>query len=101
MSRTTFVRRLTAVIALLALFCLAVPATAATPGAHPTKSPTASSASLLDEFIVWLASLGFGPSPAARPTPNKSTSLMVSPAGLGHNPDSADASQGMDPNGHQ
>ena len=56
MSRTTFVRRLTAVIALLAIFCLAVPATAATPGSHPTKSPTVSH-SFVDQFLAWLAEL--------------------------------------------
>jgi hypothetical protein len=104
MSRTTFVRRLTAVIALLAIFCLAVPATAATPGSHHPKSPTISH-SFVDQFIAWLAGLGWGPVPTSHPRTgalDKSTSLILPPVGaIGQTMDSADASQGMDPNGHQ
>jgi hypothetical protein len=103
MSRTTFVRRLTAALALWAVLCLAVPATAATPGSHLPKSPTISH-SLVDQFLAWLAGMGWGPAPAARPQAgslSKSTSVTVPPAGFaGQNVDSADASYGLDPNGH-
>jgi hypothetical protein len=103
MSRSTVVRRLTAAIALLAVLCLALPATAATPVSHRHTSPATSqvSLSLLDQFLAWL---GLGPSPAARPQASsvaKSTSSVNAPAGI-VNPivDSPDASYGMDPNGH-
>jgi hypothetical protein len=104
MSRSTVVRRLTAAIALLAVLCLALPATAATPVSHRHTSPATSqvSVSLLDQFLSWL---GLGPgSPAARPQASsvaKSTSSVNSPSGI-VNPvvDSPDASYGMDPNGH-
>jgi hypothetical protein len=101
MSRSTVVRRLTAAIALLAVLCLAVPAVAATPGSHSVKSHQVSTASVLDQLLAWLASLGFGPAIPTRSgsSLNKSTSLNLPPAGQTVN--SADASQGMDPNGHQ
>jgi hypothetical protein len=105
MSRTTVVRRLTAVIALLAVFCLAAPATAAAAGSHRLKSPTISQVSLLDQFVLWLTSLGISPAPAGRPqigSLTKSSSFVSSPPVLtGHTTDTTDASGGLDPNGHQ
>jgi hypothetical protein len=102
MSRTTVVRRLTAAIVLLAVLCLALPATAAAPIFHRHTSPAMSqvSLSLLDQFLAWL---GLGPgSPAGRPQASslaKSTSVV--PPGI-VNPivESPEASYGLDPNGH-
>jgi hypothetical protein len=103
MSRSTVVRRLTAAITLLAVLCLAAPAVAATPGTHSVKSHQVSTTSVLDQLLAWLASLGFGPAAPTRSSSlTKSTSLSLPPVGvLGQTGDSADASQGMDPNGHQ
>jgi hypothetical protein len=102
MSRFTVARRLTAVLALLAVICLATPASAAA-GSHRHTSPATSqvSLSLLDQFLAWL---GLGPSSPAgshsASSLDKST-LVIPPPGAGRTVDSTDASQGFDPNGHQ
>jgi len=100
MSGSTVVRRLTAVIALLAVLCMAAPAVAATPGSHSVRSPAVSQAGFLDQVLSWLASLGLGPAPADRhrTVPNaKSTGL---PAAVDMSTTSTDVSRGIDPNGH-
>jgi hypothetical protein len=102
MSRSTVVRRLTAVIALLAVLCMAAPAVAAPPASHQAKSP-ALHVTFLDQFLSWLASLGIGPVPAARPqagSVEKSTGATIPPAFSSQNVGSTDASYGLDPNGH-
>jgi hypothetical protein len=67
MSRPTVVRRLTAVIVLLAVLCLALPAVAA-PGArgqsHRTRAVHASS--FVDQFVAWIGTLLPSPSQTGR-----------------------------------
>ncbi|HEX4495544.1 MAG TPA: hypothetical protein VIE43_07760 [Thermoanaerobaculia bacterium] len=99
MSRFTVARRLTAVLALLAAFCLPMPAAARS---HRNTSPATSpiSLSLRDQFLAWL---GLGPgSTATRPQASsvaKSTSV-VPPAIVNPIVESPNASYGSDPNGH-
>ena len=71
MSRPTVVRRLTAVIALLAVFCLALPAVAA-PGAHGQSHRTrvVHTSSLVDQFVAWIGGFWTGP---AQPAPAEKT----------------------------
>jgi hypothetical protein len=102
MSRSTVVRRLTAVIALLAVLFMAAPAVAAAHGSHAVKPPAVSHASLLDQFMAWLASLGYGP--AARPQAGSLAKGMttVAPPGItSQTMNPTDVSVGIDPNGHQ
>jgi hypothetical protein len=103
MSGSTVVRRLTAVVALLAVFCLAAPAVAATPGSHTVKAPVAVHVGLFDQLVSWLATLGFGSAPRVHAsTINSAASITSLPTGTsGQATNSSDASQGMDPNGHQ
>jgi hypothetical protein len=58
MSRLTVVRRLAAVTALLAVFCLALPAAAA-PGSRGQSPRTRAvhSSSLVDQFLSWIGTL--------------------------------------------
>jgi hypothetical protein len=58
MSRLIVVRRLTALIALLAILCLALPAAAApgTRGQSP-RTRTVHSSSLVDQFLSWIGTL--------------------------------------------
>jgi hypothetical protein len=104
MSRSTVVRRLTAVIALLAVLCMAAPAVAAAPGSHHGKTPVALHVTFLDQFLNWLATLGIGAAPSARPqagSMGKSTGTSGPPSGFtSQNVGSTDASYGLDPNGH-
>jgi len=103
MSRTLVVRRLTAIIALLAILGFALPATAAPGAHHSSRATTVQTLSLLDQVLSWLGI--YGPSPAgsdahARTDLRKATSIippLSQPAG--QTVSSADASQGMDPNG--
>ncbi|HEY0557630.1 MAG TPA: hypothetical protein VGG20_25470 [Thermoanaerobaculia bacterium] len=100
MSRSTVVRRLTAVLALLAILCMAAPAVAATPSSHHARSPEALHITLLDQFLSWL---GIGPVPTGRSqagSMEKSTGATIPPAFSGQNVGSTDASYGLDPNGH-
>jgi hypothetical protein len=62
------VRRLTAALAILAILCLATPASAAT-RPHSTKVPVVLGSGLFDQILSWLGGLWLGqasssPSPA-------------------------------------
>jgi hypothetical protein len=99
MSRPTVVRRLTAVIALLAVFCLALPAAAA-PGAHGQSHRTRAvhASSLVDQFVAWIGSFWAGP---AQPAPAEKT-IQISPIGIDNvapSSTNADHSGMIDPNG--
>ena len=104
MSRSTVVRRLTAAIALLAVLFMAAPAVAAAHGSYAVKPPAVSHVNLLDQFMAWLASLGYGPAPNTRPqagSVEKSTGFTIPPAGVtSQTGNTTDASYGLDPNGH-
>jgi hypothetical protein len=99
MSRPTVVRRLTAVIVLLAVLCLALPAVAA-PGAHGQSSRTRAvhASSLVDQFVAWIGSFWTGPS---QPAPAEKT-LQILPIGIDSLlPQASEADHGgmIDPNG--
>jgi hypothetical protein len=74
MSRIS-VRRLTAVIALLAVLCMAMPAAAAPVRPHAVKAPAVS---LLDQFLTWIGSFLPGQVPAAK-TPAEKTAIPIKP----------------------
>lgn len=58
MSRTTVVRRLTGVLALVAVLCLALPAAAATGARHQSPpTPVVHTPGLLDQLLSWLGTL--------------------------------------------
>jgi hypothetical protein len=101
MSRPTVVRRLTAVIALLAVLCLALPAVAA-PGAHEQSHRTRAvhASSLVDQLFAWIGSFWTGPS-QGQAAPAEKT-ILIYPIGadsLAPPPNSADHSGMIDPNG--
>jgi hypothetical protein len=100
MSRLTVVRRLTAVIALLAVLCLALPAVAA-PRAHGSSHRTHAvhAPSLVDQLVAWIGSFWTGPS---QPAPAEKT-ISVAPSGNGTRnfttTTSSEAGGMIDPNG--
>jgi hypothetical protein len=101
MSRPTVVRRLTAVIALLAIFCLALPAVAA-PGAHGPSHRTRAvhASSLVDQLVAWIGSVWTGP--AQGQTAPAEKGIQISPSGAnGLLPLTNEADHGgmIDPNG--
>ena len=102
MSRTLVIRRLTAVLVLLAILGFALPATAAPGPHHSSRATTVQAPGLFDQILSWLGLFGSGQGEAhARPDLRKSAAL-ISPLGGGTNgqhTSSAEASQGMDPNG--
>jgi hypothetical protein len=81
MSRPTVVRRLTAVIALLAVLCLALPAVAA-PGAHGQSPRTRAvhAPSLVDQLVAWIGGFWTAPS-QGQPAPAEKT-LQIFPLGV-------------------
>ena len=104
MSRLTVVRRLAAVTALLAVFCLALPAAAA-PGAHrqSARAHVAHASGLVDQFIAWIGTLLPAPSQTSR-TEKAGTAVpvLISPDGsasLAPPPNNTDKSGTIDPNG--
>jgi hypothetical protein len=104
MSRPTVVRRLTAVIALLAVLCLALPAVAA-PGARAQSSrPHAVHApGVLDQILSWIGSFWDGPSQGQAGRAEKA-GVTISPSGTGvdglaPSPTKTDHSGMIDPNG--
>jgi hypothetical protein len=103
MSRPTIVRRLTAVIALLAVLCLALPAVAA-PGAHGPSHRTRAvhASSLVDQLFAWIGSFlpGQTGSHGAGWT-EKTTATPVSPirGNALMPPASSEAGTLIDPNG--
>jgi hypothetical protein len=101
MSRPTVVRRLTAVIALLAVFCLALPAVAA-PGAHRQSHRTRAvhASSLVDQFVAWIGTLLPSPSQTGR---TEKTGTYSAPSGASvfssTHPSESDRGGMLDPNG--
>jgi hypothetical protein len=101
MSRSTVVRRLTAVIALLAVFCLALPAVAA-PGAHGQSQRTRAvhTPGLVDQFAAWIGS--FWTSPPQGQTPPAEKTIQILPIRIDNlipPPSNADHGGMIDPNG--
>ena len=101
MSRPTVVRRLTAVIALLAVFCLALPAVAA-PGTHGQSPRTRAvhASSLVDQLFAWIGGFWTGPSQDQKAPAEKT--IQIFPLGLDRLlPLANDADHGgmIDPNG--
>ena len=103
MSRTLVVRRLTAIIALLAILGFSLPATAAPGARHSSRTATVQTFSLLDQILSWLGISGpgsTGPEAHARRDLRKATSLTSPTLGpTTQTMTSLDATQGMDPNG--
>ncbi len=97
MSRTLVIRRLTAVLVLLAILGFALPATAAAAPRHPAK-PTATAPTLLDTMLSWIVNL-LGGSSQAEGRAKAASSPLVSP-NSGLSSASTDLSIGVDPNGH-
>jgi hypothetical protein len=101
MSRPTVVRRLTAVIALLAIFCLALPAVAA-PGAHGQSHRTRAvhASSLADQLVAWIGTLLPSPSQTA---PAEKAVTYTAPGGTNSSasPHTSESDRGgmLDPNG--
>src|SRR5690242_7856037 len=103
MSRTLVVRRLTAVLVLLAIFCLSLPATAA-PRAHHSSRPTVQAPGLFDQLLSWLGGFLPGHAPVSSHRTEKTISTGAT-GGSGTSPlmplSSSDADRGgmIDPNG--
>lgn len=101
MSRPTVVRRLTAVLALLAVLCLAMPAVA-TPGAHGQSHRTRAvhAPSLADQLFAWIGSFWTGPSQEQKAPAEKTIPIL---SGLFNSltpvTNEADKSGTIDPNG--
>jgi hypothetical protein len=101
MSRTLVLRRLTAVFVLLAILGFALPATAAPGSHHSSRATTVQAPSLLDQILSWLGLLG-SPGTAAHGRTDLRKATSATSALLGDTSQtmsSADATQGMDPNG--
>jgi hypothetical protein len=99
MSRS-IVRRLTAVLLLAAVLCVAAPAAAAPAGR--VLSPVVSGPSLLDQFLAWLGSLWLGPEPQGHGAVEKGGTLVSGSGGLVTDESKtspADHSGTIDPNG--
>lgn len=102
MSRTLVIRRLTAVIVLLAILGFALPATAASGSRHSSRATTVQAPSLFDQILSWLGLFGSGPGADAHArTDLRKTASTTSPLGVDTSQtlSSTDATQGMDPNG--
>ena len=105
MSRTLVVRRLTAIIALLAILGFALPATAAPGSHHSSRAATVQTPGLFDQLLSWLG--GFLPNhtPAAQGGTEKTLSTGTSGTGSGTTGllplSSGDSDRGsqIDPNG--
>jgi hypothetical protein len=101
MSRSTVVRRLTAVIALLAVFCLALPAVAA-PGAHGQSHRTRAvhASSFVDQLVAWIGTLLPSPSQTGR---TEKAGTYSAPSGANSlaptNASESDRGGMVDPNG--
>ncbi|MFL6259668.1 MAG: hypothetical protein ACJ76Y_08155 [Thermoanaerobaculia bacterium] len=104
MSRTLVVRRLTAIIALLAILGFALPATAAPGSHHSSRATTVQAPGLFDQILSWLGGFLTHPTPAPQGRTEKTLSLDPSASGSGTsllpvaNSDS-DHSGMIDPNG--
>ena len=99
MSRMLVVRRLTAVLVLLAILGFALPATAASGAHHSSRATTVQAPSLLDQLLSWIGNLLGAPSPAGAEGRAKTTAI---PSGLIPNSQpttSSDMNIGVDPNG--
>jgi len=83
MSRTLVVRRLTAIIALLAILGFALPATAAPGARHSSRPATVQAPGLLDQLVSWLS--GFLPhsTPASPSGTEKTLSVGATTSGSG------------------
>lgn len=79
MSRPTVVRRLTAVLALLAIFCLALPAVAA-PGAHAQshRARAVHPSSLVDQLVAWIGSFWTSPAQGQAAPAEKTIQILPS-----------------------
>jgi hypothetical protein len=103
MSRPTVVRRLTAVLALLAVLCLALPAMAAPGGRAQSSRPHAvHAAGVLDQIFSWIGSFWAAPGPGQADRTDKAGSLVPSPGSSNTvSPVRQDADKGgqLDPNG--
>jgi hypothetical protein len=103
MSRPTVVRRLTAVLALLAVLCLALPAAAA-PGARgqSPRAHVAQESSLVDQLLAWIGGFWSGASQGQAERMDKAGApLQVTPGTSSVvQPDNKTEHSGMiDPNG--
>jgi len=102
MSRTLVIRRLTAFIMLLAILGFALPATAAPGSRHSSRATTIQAPSLFDQILSWLGLFGSGSGADDHASTDlrKATSTTSPLAGdTSQTLSSADATQGMDPNG--
>ena len=101
MSRLTVVRRLAVVTALLAVFCLALPAAAA-PGAHrqSARAHASHASGLVDQFIAWIGTLLPAPSQTSR-TEKAGTYSAPSGANVFSSTSTSESDRGgmLDPNG--
>jgi hypothetical protein len=104
MVRTLVVRRLTAVLVLLAIFCLSLPATAAPAAHHALRAPVAQAPGLFDQLLSWLGGFLPGHAPASPNRTEKTISTGASTGGSGTIPllplsNDADRGGMIDPNG--
>jgi hypothetical protein len=100
MSRTLVIRRLTAVVVLLAILGFALPATAAPGSRHSSRTTTVQAPSLFDQILSWLGLFGPGSGQDhALTDPRKATSTSPLWGTTSQTQSTTDASQGMDPNG--
>lgn len=100
MSRPTVVRRLTAVIALLAIFCLALPAVAA-PGTHGQSPRTRAvhASSLVDQLFAWIGGFWTDPSQGQKAPAEKTIHFPLGVDSIVPLTSEADKSGTIDPNG--
>lgn len=101
MSRPTVVRRLTAVLALLAVFCLALPA-AAIPGAQGQSHRAVHASSLVDQLVAWIGSFWAGPAQGQAAPAEKAIQILGIGIGIDNaapSPTSSDHGGMIDPNG--
>jgi hypothetical protein len=99
MSRTLVIRRLTAVIVLLAILGFALPATAAPGSRHSSRATTVQAPSLFDQILSWLGLFGPGSGQDHAGTDLRKATSLLSTGTTSQTLSSADATQGMDPNG--
>jgi hypothetical protein len=103
MSPTHVVRRLTAIIALLAILGFALPATAAPGARHPSRAHAVQVPSLLDQLLSWIGSFLPGQTPVPQ-GPAEKAGTVTSPSGgstTSNTLSSGEADRGamIDPNG--
>jgi hypothetical protein len=104
MSRTIFVRRLTAVIALLAVLGLALPAAAAGARQQPHRTPAVHAPGLLDQVLSWLGAFLPGASGHQAQTGGMDKATALTTGGVGaltSFTNDSDKGAQIDPNGHQ